>query len=278
MRAPSYLWKRGSSFFFQYAIPAPLHGIFGRTPLRSRIPVSDPRQAANVARHAAAMVEGFAMRHLQLMCGTASVNRKAVLDGVEHEIAMLAKMLQEVERRHREDSRGRTSEAARSKALQDKNDALTASFQAVCERMRTLAAQYDSDLFASQNRVATLTREKEEASLDADYFANDAATLQKEADAHAAALASSSETIGRYATRIANEDRLAARLDTMMERNDALIAENQRINARLDDRGPNFSETFDAYESHLVISSVVLLSFFSCYFWKGGSDHGTVIG
>ncbi|EAS50152.1 hypothetical protein SI859A1_01514 [Aurantimonas manganoxydans SI85-9A1] len=255
MRAPSYVWKRGSSFFFQYAIPHDLIPILGRTPLRSRLPVNEPRLASRIARRVAVCVEDMMSREFFAEFGGAGVNRTEILEGVEKEIATLGKMLSEAEQRHSR-KRGKTTDADRVAELTERSELLSSSFLALCDRTRRLATDYERDLDISQRTVRKLRHEQDEANAEALELTRDLSIAKSSAEDSFAALSETSKTADGYAERLLRDESLGRRLGVVLERNEKLISENEKINARLENRGPLFSTTFDAYDAHLTISSV----------------------
>lgn len=250
MRAPTYVWKRGSSFFFQYAVPADLIPVLGRTPLRSRLPVTRAVEAIRVARVLAIALEMTLMGKFDALGkngGIPAPDRKSITAEIDREIRELHDALLNVESGpNAPDRRTRQGELEYQRL---RADALAAALRAMTSRSLGLAADWERDVRRANSKIANYHEEN----LDLQVFVQE---LGGDVSQHRKALKSKDAALTEQITKQANDDTLSKVVIEFVGKNAELVEENKRITKRLEYRGPLFSEALPRFEAHMTMCGV----------------------
>ena len=243
MRAPTYLWKRGSSFFFQFAIPADLVPILGRTPFRSRLPVDDPRSALRIARVLSFRVENLLMSALSKLPkdGRSPLpDRSQIAAMIEKDIAELHTVLLRVETGP--DAPDRRTKNGQIEFQERRADALAAALRAMQARALGIADDWHQDIREANDRLGAMWERNEDLEMTLADIGGDLVNL--------------STNLKTSQANVLQSDALKSLMERLEKSNKLLAKESRKMTDKLEYRGPPFSECLCKFEQHIAMSGV----------------------
>lgn len=253
-----YLWRRGSRFWFQIAIPMDLRGAFGGTPIRLPLPCDDHRDASRYARRLAGIAESWFMElKKERFTGLAKIaaERGALPNVRERLYEQLAKEIREITRQVAELDDLRRPRAVGSDRemiahLQHRNSVLETILANLDDKAKAIAREY-ADFFAKAG--------SERGRLYDHMSETEAHMVSEVAEAyHAVKL-----TEGRFEglkTRVAEGEDLRNQVSreslVALEESKRLREVNAVLTEKLDYRGPLLSEAKQQFLDNMRIKGV----------------------
>ena len=159
----SFLWRRGSAFWFQIAVPKDLRSLLGDTPFRLRLPSQGDatpyaRILAGVAERGFAFMRLTAIQQINLSQGKLRNGRELILKALNAEIDEITSFRADL------DDVGRGSPATEPlKLLDQRNKVLEGLVASLKEKALAISSEYADFVAHTNARFSALNEQLEDS-------------------------------------------------------------------------------------------------------------------
>ncbi len=261
MAGASFLWRRGTAYWFQIAVPKDLSIALGATPLRIRLPARSRGDASRYARVLAGIVEQWFTRMRLSPIAELNLAKGDLSDARERLLKVMTDEIQEIMAIHADMGRGERrwgSQKDPVERLQKRNEILEGLVVALREKALAFANEY-ADFAGKTNYRNRAFREQLDDADNGEQASGEAIRdMLGKVAAKDRRLAASEKQVGDLKEQIVSEasvrEHLYSKADAVFKVANSAIEEssrlkemNEKLVQRLDYQGPKLSEHLDAF-------------------------------